>query len=229
MRVALLVITDGRREDFDASMTSLSRMWRGPEPEVTVVDDSGDPDFRGWLDHRTRKWPATVVHHERRRGFAGAIASGWDQVHEADYVFHAEADFVYERPVDVPLMARLLDLRPYLAQVSLARQAVNEAEAAAGGLLEWLAAGQLVDEQRLDDLRWLEQRVYWTTNPSLYRRPICYLGWPQEAESEGLFTHRLLTQGFGVVEPDAVRFAIMGGLADPPAVTHIGVRQGTGY
>ena len=65
-------------------------------------------------------------------------------------------------------------------------------------------------------------RRFFTTNPSVYRASLCERGWPQEPHSEGVFTHRLLADGFD--------FAFWGGRFDPPAVTHIGAeRTGRGY
>lgn len=238
--VGLLWITDGNPTAFDESAKSLSRAWRGPEPIGTVViNDSGDPDHQRWLEDRCRKWVNTVlVHHTGRLGFGAAIESGWGLMRRLspDWVFHAEHDFVYNQPVEVGAMAHLLRMRPCLAQVSLLRQAVNEAERDAGGLVQSRPGAfedHSMDLWRRDGrpwtMRWMEQRAYFSTNPSLYSTSLCHIGWPQVPESEGMFSLQLLAEGFGTVPPEDVRFGVWGATTDLPAVTHIGVRQGTGY
>lgn len=226
--IALLIITDGQPKCLDAAAKSISLMWRGQEPDtVTIIDDSGDPAHQAWVDKRFARWSARIIHHPIRLGFAAAIATGWAAVAGADFVFHAEHDFVYDRPVPVPDMMRLLDWRPYLAQVSLMRQPVNDAEVVAGGVVA-SRPGEFTDLHD-GDLRWMEQRSYFTTNPSLYRGSLCDEGWPQVPQSEGRFSHHLLEHGFGNIAGPEVRFGVLGSSADPPAVTHIGQRQGTGY
>lgn len=233
MTLALLVITDGRRECLDRTLRSLTGAWCGADPDtITVVDDSGNPGYRRWLERRLAPWKATIVSHPERRGFAAAIASGWKAVAGAQWVVHVEDDFVFKANFPIPDMIRLLTLRPHLAQVSLLRQAVNPAEVAAGGLVEahpddfvdcvWAGA-----EEKY--MRWMEQRMYFTTNPSVYRGSVVDLGWPQEPHSEGIFTHRLLAEGFGEVAGPDVRFGVWGTSVDAPRVLHIGERQGTGY
>lgn len=237
MTVALLIITDKDRDRscLDRTLRSLSGSWRGPEPDsITVVDDSGNPGYARWLGKRFGTWDNTrVVSHDVRQGFAAAIASGWEAVAGAQWVVHVEDDFLFEGPFPVQDIIRLLTLRPHLAQMSMLRQAVNPDEVAAGGLVE-AHPGEFADCELLvgphtETLRWMEQRLYFTTNPSVYPGSLVHLGWPQEPRSEGLFTHRLLDQGFGDTAGPDVRFGVWGASADAPRVHHIGERQGTGY
>lgn len=234
MTVALLIITDGRRECLDRTLRSLTGSWAGSEPDsITVVDDSGNPGYQQWLARRLAPWNANIVSHPERRGFAAAIASGWAAVAGAQWVVHVEDDFVFKGPFPVADMIQLLTLRPHLAQVSLLRQAVNPTELAAGGLVE-AHPGEFVDcvwAGAFDgpSFRWMEQRLYFTTNPSVYPGSLVDLGWPQEPQSEGIFTHRLREHGFGDVAGPDVRFGVWGTTADAPRVLHIGERQGTGY
>jgi hypothetical protein len=235
MSIALLIITDkvAHKDCLDRTLRSLSGAWQGPGASlVVVVDDTGVPEYRKWLDRRLSGWGAVIVSHQVRRGFSAAIATGWATIaaHPAvEWVVHVEDDFLFTPPFEIPAMIRLLTAYPYLAQVSLLRQAVNEAELAAGGLVE-SRPGQFINHTDLDrKLHWMEQRSYFTTNPSVYPRVLLDVGWPQEPQSEGLFTHRLLTDGFGDVAGKDVAFGVWGHTGDPPRVTHIGVRQGTGY
>lgn len=201
MSVALLLIDDGREDYLRRCIRSLAPIM-GVFDRVVQIDD---PD------------------HEL--GFAGAIQAGWDQVLETDceLVFHVESDFVFCEPPELERMA-VLARCSRLAQVALKRQAWNERERAAGGIIE--ADPDDFVEREIRTATWtaafVEHRRFFTTNPSLYRREIAERGWPQVSESEGVFTHRLLDEGFS--------FALWGGKHDPPRVEHVGaVRTGTGY
>lgn len=198
-RFAVLLIHDGRRDYRDRTMASAKEMV--PEPDHFVeIDDS---------DHEL--------------GFAGAIAEGWRRIAktDAEYMLHLEGDFLFEAPVPVDRMIGLLDRTAALAQVVLKRQAWNDAEKAAGGIVE-LHPDDFRQRTDRGDV-YTEHRKFWSTNPSVYSTGFCHQGWPQVPVSEGMFTHRLLE------DPD-VRFALWGAKHDPPRVTHIGdERTGHGY
>lgn len=200
MKVALLIIGDGRDDVHERAAASLREAVPGEAFAHTIAVDD----------------------REHRLGFSGAVQEGWDRVlaTDATHVTHFEADFTFNAPVPLDGMIALLDRQPHLAQVALKRQPVNPEETAAGGIVE-----QHPDDftERSDDLAtWTEHRRFFTTNPSVYPARLCRMGWPQEPESEGKFTHRLLADPL-------LRFAFWGGKFDPPLVEHIGVRVGTGY
>lgn len=194
MSVCLLLIGDGRHDYRERTLRSAA-VCLPPLDACAEVDDTA---------------------HDL--GFAGAIQAGWDAIAEAraDYVFHLEADFTFNDTVPLAAMIAALDANPTLAQVALKRQPWNAEERAAGGICE-LHPGDFTDEGPVS-----RHRRFFTTNPSVYRASLCECGWPQEPHSEGVFTHRLLADGFD--------FAFWGGRFDPPAVTHIGAeRTGRGY
>lgn len=237
--IALVVFTDGRDECLGRTLMSARDHLKGPITRRIVVHDGPAP-------------PANVTHmidallgdralhiaHRQRLGFGGTIAAAWRWVDEyvrEPFVFHLEDDFVFNRDVDLNTMARVLDRYPYLVQLALRRQPWNDEERAAGGIVElhpeaytdrevdtWTDPswpGELPERA----VRWLEHRLFFTTNPSLYRRDLCELGWPVEDRSEGKFTHRLL-------EADDVRFGFWGARDSGEWVEHIGnERVGTGY
>lgn len=193
--VCLLLIDDGR-EDFLAN--SLAVLGGRADAEVLIRDD------------------------EHHLGFAGAIQEGWEQALDTgcQYVFHVESDFAFNQDPPVGEMIALLERQPHLAQVALKRQPWNEEEKAAGGIVE--VHPDDFEEKSDEHATWTEHRRFWTTNPSVYPMRYCQVGWPQERHSEGVFTHKLLTDPM-------LRFAFWGGKFDPPMVTHHGARCGTGY
>lgn len=206
MSWALLVIRDGRDEYHERSIASAE--WALPTPDQTIVVDDADHSL----------------------GFAGAIQKGWDQV-ETDWVFHLEADFIFNCRPPLDTMRWLVEssvmhrgseaiYEGSLAQVALKRQAWSPAEIEAGGIIEQHPAD--FNEVTFGGTPWTEHRRFFTTNPCLYPRRIVDRGWPQVSESEGHFTHQLLADGY--------RFAFLGGRCWPPYVTHIGEhRAGKGY
>ena len=193
--VCLLVIDDGREDYLADTLAALSGR---ADAEVVIRDD------------------------EHHLGFCGAIQEGWDQALDTgcQYVFHVESDFTFNHEPPVNEMVALLERQKQIAQVALKRQPWNDREKAAGGIVE---ADPDDFMECSDELAtWTEHRKFWTTNPSVYSTRFCQMGWPQERNSEGIFTHRLL------VDP-LLKFAFWGGKFDAPLVTHHGQRAGVRY
>lgn len=223
--IALLVMTDGRRECLAATMASHMaelRPW-AQISEVWIHEDSGDADYRRWL---AEVYPtARIIGPEvgaGRSGFGGAIRRAWSTLRQhsaARFVYHLEDDFTLTRPLDLLDMAMTLEENPHLVQLALRRQPWSAAEVAAGGIVEQHPTDYV------DCVGWLEHRRFFTTNPSLYRRSLLVEHeWPDGAESEGRFGIALLER-----HPDW-RFAYWGRRGDPPWCHHIGAqRVGTGY
>lgn len=199
MSVCLLLVGDGR-DDYRERAVESAELCLPRMDELVEIDDR---------DHRL--------------GFAGAISVGWRQVLETgcDWVFHLELDFVFNQPIPVRDMVAVLEQNPGLAQMALMRQPVNSEEREAGGIVECHPD----DFAEVGDgtHTWTEHRRYWTTNPSVYSTRWCKLGWPQEPQSEGMFTHKLLTDPL-------LRFGFWGPKHGPPMCEHIGYeRAGVGY
>lgn len=203
MTVALLFISDGREEYLEQTVASIQdNLTFDAFDHIIKIDDAA---------------------HEL--GFAGAIQAGWEKVLDtgADYVWHAEQDFTYNRPVPIERMIALLERRPQLAQIVLKRQPWNAQERRAGGIVEQHEADYVEREDVQHSEIWTEHRRFFSTNPSVYPARLCRLGWPQEQYSEGVFTHRLLRDPL-------LRFAFWGAKFAEPMVTHIGQhRTGRDY
>lgn len=230
--IALLVITDGR-DDYLAKTIASAREHLIDESvtELWMYDDTGDEAYqRSLMD----EYPDFMhMSAGSRLGFGGAIQSVWRHLvehSEAELIFHLEQDFTFNRPVPLAAMRCVLRSRPYLVQLALRRQAWSDHEVVAGGVIEQHPDAY---EDVIDDHwhEWLEHTLFFTTNPSLYRRSLCELGWPDGRSSEGVFTHDL-RRGGTPEEPDGgrIRFGYWGARTTSPWVTHIGAeRRGTGY
>lgn len=228
--VAVLVITDGRERYLAETIRSAQTHLRGPVTEWWMYDDTGDTEVRSRL--RSRYDWFSHFNAGPRQGFGGAIRAAWSKLaaeSTATHVFHVEQDFRFLRDVDLGDMASVLDDHPQLAQLALRRQPWNEAELAAGGVVE-LHPDAYADYWDDQDRAWLEHRLFWTTNPSLFRISMCSLPWPMGDQSEGRFTHRVLAAGTPEAPAELVRFGCWGDRASGVWVEHLGhERKGHGY
>lgn len=222
--ICALVRTDGRRDYIESAIQSLEEMVTGPITRRIIHDDSGDPNYAGWL---AATFPGWQIHSTgSRSGFAGAIQSAWRLLEDVEsyYVFDVEDDFIYNEPVDLDALVELLRMRPYLAQIALKRQPWGTEPP--GGFMAQAPSWYVQWPG------WVETRRNWTTNPSVYRRDLVYLGWPDAPDSEGYFGFAL-KEDFGLpwgIEAGDVQFGIWGRIDDPPAIDHIGEeRIGVGY
>lgn len=229
MSIALLAMTDGRGELLARALASFAAMVTGPITRRVIHDDSGDDGYRAWLRATYPGYELVTTPH--RAGFGGAYASAWTYMARGpeQMIANLEDDFLITRPVDLAEMTAVLDANPHLVQLALRRQPWNEVELAAGGVVE--QRPDAFTEVRDEHGRvWLEHREWMTTNPSLYRRPLCAMGWPDVPRSEGEFTHYLLRHGVAGVSPDAVRFGYWGSRDSGVWCQHIGrERVGHGY
>lgn len=153
MTTCLLVISDGRDDYRERSLASADAC-------LPPFDDRVEVDDR---DHRL--------------GFHGAIAEGWRQVSERghDWVFHLESDFVFNRPVPVDDMRKVLQAFPHLVQMALLRGPENGDEHRAGGVVRQHPDAYSL--QHFAGFSWLEHRRFFTTNPSLYPAWVMRPGW----------------------------------------------------
>lgn len=223
--IAILVISDGRATYLRRTIESLREQVSGDIVERWIYDDSGERKVR---ESVAKDYPDfTLINHPsgKRQGFAGAVRTAWDALRSesiADWVLHVEQDFTWNRPVDLADLQNVMTKRPNLAQIAMLRQAWNSQEIEAGGLIETNPDCYIphLDGQGRE---WLEHDLFFTTNPSLYRRSLIDMfDWPEGLESEGRFGIKLKEAGF--------RFAFWGARDDGPLVHHIGdERTGTGY
>jgi hypothetical protein len=238
MTVALLVITDGRFEYIRDTINSFNDQVSGPVTERWLYDDSGAANHRRWLSDAFPDF-RLIWHREGRQGFGGAIRAAWERLRAdstAEHIFHLEDDFTFDQPIDLGAMAGVLHMNPHIVQVALRRQPWNDAEREAGGVVE-LHPDAFVDrnvwglhftswgaeDPRLHPI--LEHTLFWTTNPSLYRRSLIQTeGWPTGSRSEGRFTANIRARHPGW------RFAYWGARDSGEWVFHTGnERAGVGY
>jgi hypothetical protein len=226
-------MTDGRDELLDQTIKSFDAMVSGPVTERVIFDDTGSVIHTAELIERHPDY--AVISNGRRNGFGEAVRLAWQHVSMRTvgrFVFHLEDDFTFARAVDLWSMAETLDRHRYLAQMALRRQACNDHEVQMGGVVE---THPLEYVERWGDYpgpasAWLEHRLFWTTNPSLFRREMLDAGWQGGDQAEGRFTHLLLAEGIDAANWAEVRFAYWGARDSGVWVNHEGARRnGHGY
>ena len=190
MTTTLLVMFDGRKDYLNRTMSTLNKI-RGID-NIFINDDSGDVPMSTWLVQTYGAVGVTIKSSPSRSGFGGAIRNAWSELRktDADYIFHLEQDFELTKTIDVPMMIRVLEDNENLVQLALRRQPWNDTEKKFGGIVE---SNPYAYHQRSDFLgnKWLEQSLFFTTNPTLYRASLMDMEWPNESESEGKFGIKL--------------------------------------
>lgn len=223
MTIALLLMTDGRTEYIHQTISSANSMLKGPITERWMHDDSGDEGYRQWL---RSQFPAfTHIGEGPRRGFGGAYSFAWKTLlakSTASFIFGLEDDFTFNREISLEDMAKVLDDNPHIYQMALRRQAWNQEEIRAGGVIErW---PDDFEEVKQEGLVWLEHRRWYTTNPNLCRRSLLEREWPITKDAEGHFGISLFAEG------PTVRCGYWGQKTDSAWVEHIGrQRKGNLY
>lgn len=222
MSITLLVLTDGRKMFLSPTLESANKLV-GPITRKLIHDDSGDARYARWLS-RTYGDEYEIYSTGRRSGFGGAIISAWKQLQNDnnEWVFHLEDDFVFQEVVPLGEMMTVMDQNPHLAQMALRRQAWNEQEKAAGGIVEQDPDSYTESNNGLHT--WLEHTKFFTTNPSLYRKSLTVdYPWPTGTNSEGMYGINLFSGG-------VKKSGYWGEKAGSPKVLHIGeFRNGDGY
>lgn len=206
MKLALMVITDGRWDYLQRTLESAAECLDYPWHQKILVDDSGE-------DVGFCPTKFDFVKNSPRRGLAGAIQSGWDALDDdIDYVFHLEDDFIFLDEIDIDWMIEILEYEPELAQVALLRQPWSPEEQQAGGIY------RIGPERFRQKYGYVEQRHLFTFNPCLYPASITR---EYKAGLEAELSAELLA--------DDWRFGYLGELGDEPKTIHIGVRRSRNY
>jgi hypothetical protein len=215
--IVFVLRCDGRRDYIERAIASAEANVHADFARRFIINDSGDPDYASWLNYTFPVYEC--IHHVERRGNAAGMQTALKTVvaSGADYAFMTEDDFVFNQPVDVMAIARLLDSQPQLAQLVLKRNPVSPAEIAAGGQIE--QAPNEFDDYECEYGAWVEMhplpsRVF-SCNPMLFRRDAI-----DAALASGLPMHECgLTDALRARD---YRFAYWGKRDGPQMCEHIG-------
>jgi hypothetical protein len=211
-------MTNGRKEYFIQQLSTLHYL-HGEFSRKLIHDDSGDENYGRWLD----SFGFEVFHTKGRLGFTKAMISAWDNLKEDinEWVFHLEDDFLFTTPVSVDDMIKIILEHDNLAQIALLRQPIGDREKKKGGIIQ--SHPERYTDCTDGQLNWVEHRVNFTCNPTLYRKKLIYdFPWPDVKDSERHYGPMLYAAG--------LKCAYFGKSTDQPKVHHIGdVRVGFGH
>ncbi|MGI5274754.1 hypothetical protein ACQEUU_37355 [Nonomuraea sp. CA-218870] len=213
MPVPLILLGNGRKDCITQAVASIGTNLLGVGP-VLIVDDSGDPAYRAWLQAEFRVEVVPVA--EERAGYWRAMRAVWQAAADCHQLVFWEEDFILNQRLDVADLAEALDGHPYLTQIALVRQPWFGNEHHHGGVIEALEAQRNHFQQRTDGTHsWIEHRACFTGNPSLLPASTLRRPWPEGDWSESRFGREMFR------DPKA-RGAYWGRRGDSPLVTHIG-------
>lgn len=213
-------MTNGRKEYLEKVMATLNNL-KGDFSRIIMHDDSGSKEYRDWL---RSKYGHEVIASSEGKGFGKAIISAWKAIRKDNnqWVFHLEEDFLIKEPIEAAEMIKVLKNNPHLIQMALLRQPIGGRERQKGGIVNSHPERYFDKSDGVHD--WMEHRVNFTTNPSVYRKTLIdRYPWPDTTYSERVISKQIFA--------DPNNFcAYWGKRTDPPKVWHIGdIRTGTGY
>ncbi len=212
--IVAVVLTAGRDEYLARTLASFEEMVGGNIERRIIFDDTGDREHRADLEAKHSRYevlPATLEGRNHPAAIDAVFATL--ALYQQDYVFWLEEDFTFNHSVDLDDLAATMDAEPNLCQLQLLRQPWFKGELAAGGVIERDPDAYTRVASPHGDR--VEHRLWWTWNPSLFRREeIVDRDYPRSGRHEWDFGRALLSE-------DPERFFAFAGDGSP-WVTHIG-------
>ena len=218
MKLALVVVGDGREEYLRRTVKSITEHVRYPITSRIMVNDEAAPDYMNRLE---TIYPEFVIAHTNRRGMAGAVQMGFDMARSVDpeFVLWVEEDMELTATLPIARAAAVFRGRDNLAQMCFRREPVggNEHEALHGDQLAAIC-GQSAFIARHDEFT--THDFIFSLNPCLIPAKILDYGW--DADNEAGMTRKLLELGYV--------FGSWGHPGDGQSwARHIGERRGNGW
>ncbi len=212
MKLALVVIGDGRSEMLHQTVRSIAVNVAHPITARIMVDDTGDLDYGLYLDDA---YPEFAMVHGGRRGMAGAVQAGFSAALsvDPDYVLWVEEDHMLIKPLPLLNAITALENHSNLAQMVFSREPCDPSEGTDQLASIVAKSGFSTEAQKFTTYDYLFSFV-----PCLIPRRVLTLTGPQSPYGiETTMTQRCLAEGY--------EFAAWGHVGDEPYVRHIGYAQ----
>lgn len=224
-----------RRGYLERALVSFDEQVSGPIVQRVIYSDWSD-EFIDELHDLAARFGFYVA-GEGHHGYTGSMERMWKYIGrraQGEFIFQTEDDFLFDRPVDLTELVETLRMEPKLAQIALLRDAYYQDEKDTMGILGWPVPA--FTEVSDNGHSRLEHRLFFTANPSVFRRSLTTeLAWPTERQARRILGRRAdqmpsSETAFGklLFEDPRVRVAFWG--SGEQWVSHIGAtRAGVGY
>lgn len=209
MKLAVLVIGDGRGPMLHQTVRSITQHVAHPITARIMVDDSGDLDYGLYLDDT---YPEYAMVHGGRRGMAGAVQAGFDAALsvDPDYVLWCEEDHLITRALPITKAITALESHTNLAQMVFPREPCDPSE----GTDQLAAVLSHATFTGTTDLYTTHDFLFSFVPCLIPRRILTLTGPASPAGIETTMTQRCLEAGY--------IFGAWGHVGDEPYVRHIG-------
>lgn len=218
--ITWITLTDGRKDLIKKTIPCWQENISSNFSNKIIIDDSGDNNYRLWLKKTFKSFDIVPVDKERA-GYVEAMRKVFSVAREANspYVFHLEDDFLIKKEFDLNNFTSVLDQNSNLVQMSFLRDPWYENEIRDGGTLRTLVKhGKKISRAKNKNFDWMEHRIFWTCNPSVYPLRITDEEWPDRKHSEFYFGRSLFSDKKN-------KSAVWGKWSDKPLITHTGSYQ----
>ncbi len=214
MKLAVVVIGDGRSDMLHQTVRSITVNVAHPITARIMIDDSGSIDYGLFLDD---EFPEYAMVHGGRRGMAGAVQAGFDAALsvDPDYVLWCEEDHLLIRPLPITKAIHALEHHDNLAQMVFSREPCDPSEGddQLAAIVAQASFSHTTDQFTVHD-------YLFSMVPCLIPRRVLALTGPASPHGiETTMTERCLEQGYV--------FGAWGHVGDPPYVRHIGYANRT--
>lgn len=212
--ICLIVFTNGRLDLLARTIESAEKNLQCDFKAKWIINDCPEAysDLQSWYCSKGFE----IYNNSVKSGYCYSIQKAWNELRSRyDFIFHLEEDFIFNEPIPVMDMIRVLKHDFSLAQMALVRQPINEIELAAGSILK--ATQERYTPKKWDGYDWLESNFCFTNNPCVYPDLITRGPYPQRTSwpwGESAFSELLRSHGY--------RFGYWGTMDQKPKVTHIG-------
>lgn len=209
MKLALVVVGDGRRSYLDQAVKAVKDNCLHPIHSRIMVCDEADYDYRADLRRDYPEW--IHIQHATRRGMAGAIQAGFDAALDCDpdYTLWIEEDMLVTKPLPIGAAMSCLDSNRDLAQMLFQRQPITPEEHLTGSVT---GAFRMLTQNYGEHGPYSWHDHIFSLNPCLIPRRILEMGW--DTDNERGMSQRLREAGY-----------TFGCWLDGPMVEHIGVER----
>lgn len=213
MKLAALVIGDGRHTYLNEATRALRDNVLHPISARLMINDEADPGYCDWLDTTYPDW---AIVHTGRKGMAGAVQAGFDLAlkFDPDYTLWVEEDMQLIGRLPIREAADRLDHDRTLAQMLFKRETTpfDGTDDIITGMFDRCPTAT-------QHLSYATQDYIFSMNPSLIPRWVMELGY--DKGNEAGMTEKLRALG--------CKFGVWGRPGDPPLVRHIGMLRSEGW